>query len=48
LQVLWRATSGLSRDEALATLIALLLLGMTWRALTVGLRVHNRLEALRR
>ncbi|MGW3810681.1 MauE/DoxX family redox-associated membrane protein [Micromonospora sp. NPDC005113] len=48
LQVLWRATSGLSRDAALAMLIALLLLGMTWRALTVGLRVHNRLEALRR
>ncbi|MFF4147260.1 MauE/DoxX family redox-associated membrane protein [Streptomyces sp. NPDC001698] len=48
LQVLWRATSGLSGDAALATLIALLLLGMTWRALTVGLRVHNRLEALRR
>ena len=48
LQVLWRATSGLSRDAALATLIALLLLGMTWRALTVGLGMHNRLQALRR
>lgn len=47
-EVLWRATSGLSRDAALATLIALLLLGMTWRASTVGLRVHNRLEVLRR
>jgi hypothetical protein len=47
LQVLWRATSGLSRDAAPATLIALLLRGMTWRALTVGLRVHNRSEAPR-
>lgn len=48
LQVLWRATSDLSRGAALATLIALLLLSMTWPALTVGLRMHNRLEALRR
>jgi hypothetical protein len=44
---LWRATSGLPGDAALATLIALLPLGMTWRTSTAGLRVHIRLDALR-
>lgn len=36
------------RDAALAALITLLVLGLVWRSLSVGLRVHSRMEAMRR
>jgi hypothetical protein len=35
-------------DAALAALITLLVLGLAWRSLSVGLRVHSRMETMRR